>query len=113
MAECAGIISLSCWTVYEGLQFQMVCERPPRSLRSRLPLTRGRLSLFSPSVRGRAAEGGRGSLTHHLELGAAERESSNLDGISSPIRWLFSEDLAGQQIVQCPLQFGLIRCCQN
>src|SRR5262245_40153950 len=34
----------------------MVCERPPRSLRSRLPLTRGR-----------AAEGGRGSLTHHLE----------------------------------------------
>jgi hypothetical protein len=24
--------------------------------------------LFSPSVRGRAAEGGRGSLTHHLEL---------------------------------------------
>jgi len=26
-------------------------------------------ALFSPSVRGRAAEGGRGSLTHHLELG--------------------------------------------
>src|SRR5215470_16467386 len=25
-------------------------------------------ALFSPSVRGRAAEGGRGSLTHHLEL---------------------------------------------
>jgi hypothetical protein len=24
-------------------------------------------ALFSPSVRGRAAEGGRGSLTHHLE----------------------------------------------
>src|SRR5262245_26670197 len=43
----------------------MVCERPPRSLRSRLPLTRGRLTLFSPSVRGRAGEGG--SLTHHLE----------------------------------------------
>src|SRR5262245_66248399 len=38
----------------------MVSERPPRSLRSRLPLTRGRLHLFSPSVRGRAAEGGRG-----------------------------------------------------
>src|SRR5262249_60479238 len=46
----------------------MVCERPPRSLRSRLPLTRGRLALFSPSVRGRAAEGGRGALTHHLEF---------------------------------------------
>jgi hypothetical protein len=66
----------------------MVCERPPRSLCSRLPLTRGRLTppivdalspfgithidnvraLFSPSVRGRAAEGGRGSLTHHLEF---------------------------------------------
>jgi hypothetical protein len=25
-------------------------------------------ALFSPSERGRAAEGGRGSLTHHLEL---------------------------------------------
>jgi hypothetical protein len=25
-------------------------------------------ALFSPSLRGRAAEGGRGSLTHHLEL---------------------------------------------
>jgi hypothetical protein len=25
-------------------------------------------ALFSPSVRGRAAEGGRGSLTRHLEL---------------------------------------------
>jgi hypothetical protein len=34
----------------------MMCERPPRSLRSRLPLTRGR-----------AAEGGRGSVTRHLE----------------------------------------------
>ncbi len=39
------------------LQFKMMCERPPRSLRSRLPLTRGR-----------AAEEGRGSLTRHLEL---------------------------------------------
>src|SRR4030095_6572027 len=49
----------------------MVCERPPRSLRSRLPLTRGRLArtkgLFSPSVRGRAAEGGRGSLKHGVD----------------------------------------------
>jgi hypothetical protein len=45
--------------------FEMVCERPPRSLRSRLPLTRGRLACnvkdpFSPSVRGRAVEGGGG-----------------------------------------------------
>src|SRR5262245_19601009 len=39
------------------LQFKMICERPPRSLRSRLPLTRGRL-------RHRR----QGSLTHHLEL---------------------------------------------
>jgi hypothetical protein len=31
-------------------------------------------ALFSPSARGRAAEGGRGSLTHHLEL-----ELSNTD----------------------------------
>src|SRR5262245_20193627 len=48
------------------LQFERVCERPPRSLRSRLPLTRGRLHIL-PLVRGRAAEGGRGSLTHHFE----------------------------------------------
>jgi hypothetical protein len=34
---------------------EMLCERPPRSLRSRLPLTRGI-----------AAEGGRGSLTHTI-----------------------------------------------
>src|SRR5262245_58276608 len=51
---------------------QMVCERPPRSLRSRLPLTRGRMRLVSPLQRRRAAEGGRGSLTHHLEF-ATER----------------------------------------
>ena len=29
--------------------------------------------LFSPSVRGRAAEGGRGSFTHHLEFVATLR----------------------------------------
>src|SRR5262245_26006876 len=45
---------------------------------SRLPLTRGEINtcnvrvLFSPSVRGRAAEGGRGSLTHHRELGVGQ-----------------------------------------
>jgi hypothetical protein len=30
--------------------------------------------LFSPSVRGRAAEGGRGSLTHHLRQAAERRK---------------------------------------
>src|SRR5262245_35630509 len=40
---------------------KMTRERPPRSLRSRLPLTRGR-----------AAAGGRGSLSRHLELAPAE-----------------------------------------
>jgi hypothetical protein len=33
-------------------------------------------ALFSPSVRGRAAEGGRGSLTHHLELGVGQHVAS-------------------------------------
>src|SRR5262249_10851286 len=38
-------------------QFKMVCERPPRSLRSRLPLMRGRLTpatweLYSPPREG-------------------------------------------------------------
>jgi drug/metabolite transporter (DMT)-like permease len=58
----------------------MMCERPPRSLRSHLPLTRGRLrlqrdTLFSPSVRGRAAEGGRGSLTRRLRMIRTRTES--------------------------------------
>src|SRR5262245_12025188 len=50
-------------------EIEMVCERPPHSLRSRLPLTRRETyacnvtALFSPSLRGRAAEGGRG-VTH-------------------------------------------------
>jgi hypothetical protein len=42
---------------HSSRNFKMMCERPPRSLRSRLPLTRGR-----------AAEGGKGSLTRHLEF---------------------------------------------
>src|SRR5215831_17023998 len=46
----------------------MMRERTPRSLRSRLPLTRGRLNLFS--------EGGRGALTHHLELSKATTSTS-------------------------------------
>src|SRR5262249_29577123 len=68
---------------------RMVAERPPRSLRSRLPL-----------VRGRAAEGGRGSLTHHPEV-AQHAASGNwraietnlcrkYDGYRDPVeqRWL-------------------------
>jgi hypothetical protein len=51
------------------LQIKMVCERPPRSLRSRLPPHEGQISFILPlRARGRAAEGGRGSLTHHLEF---------------------------------------------
>src|SRR5262245_12012248 len=61
--RCRPVLLLRAMMEY----LEMGCERPPRSLRSRLPLTRGRLDLFSPSVRGRAAEGGRGSLKHHLE----------------------------------------------
>ena len=56
------------------LQFKTMCERPPRSLRSRLPLTRGRLrpqreSFILPLREGesrRRRPGG--SLTRHLEL---------------------------------------------
>jgi hypothetical protein len=49
----------------------MMYERPPRSLRSRLPLTRGRLRFILPlRVRGRTAEGGRGSLKHDFEFDA-------------------------------------------
>jgi hypothetical protein len=73
-----------CLAIREGevsvaqLLFEMVCERPPRSLRSRLP-HEGEINacnvtaLFSPSARGRAAEGGRGSLRHHLELQLSNR----------------------------------------
>jgi hypothetical protein len=45
--------------------FKMVCERPPRSLRSRLPLTRGRLNIL-PLCEGegrRKAAGGRSHTT--------------------------------------------------
>jgi len=42
--------------------------------------------LFSPSVRGRAAEGGRGLLTHHLELelGTFRRSAAHLALDTSP-----------------------------
>src|SRR4029453_2760757 len=52
----------------------MVCERPPSLASLASPPHEGEINasnvrvLFSPSVRGRAAEGGRGSLTHHLEF---------------------------------------------
>src|SRR5262245_28662616 len=45
--------------------FKMVCERPPHEGETYAGNVR---ALFSPSARGRAAEGGRGALTHHLEL---------------------------------------------
>jgi hypothetical protein len=41
------------------LAAEIMYERPPH---------KGAITLFSPSVRGRAAEGGRGSLTRHLEF---------------------------------------------
>jgi hypothetical protein len=55
-----------------------MCKRPPRSLPRVSPLLGGDYAcnvraLFSPSVRGRAAEGGRGSLTRHLELELGSR----------------------------------------
>src|SRR4029453_2730371 len=52
----------------------MVCERPPRSLRSRLPLTRGRIKLSrcrrkSPPREGETrAKRARGALTRHLDF---------------------------------------------
>jgi hypothetical protein len=73
-----------------NLKFEMVCEQPPRSLRSRLPLTRGRLPLQRKSFilplreRGRAAEDGRGSLTHYLELAQPPRVSESLATHSEP-----------------------------
>jgi hypothetical protein len=46
-------------------------------------------ALFSPSVRGRAAEGGRGSLTHHLEL----------ELVNTPLQpWLHSSAAAENKI---------------
>jgi hypothetical protein len=53
------------------LQLEMVCERPPRSLRSRLPLTRGRLRLLretfiSPRPRGGEPPKAAGGRSHTL-----------------------------------------------
>src|SRR5262249_31467194 len=50
-----------CRGAWDLIQVEMVCERPPRSLRSRLPLTGGRIKSNLPLVRGRAPEaaGGR------------------------------------------------------
>src|SRR5262245_27587638 len=73
----------------------MVCERPPRSLRSRLPLTRGRFQVFSSSVRGRAAEGGRGSVhtpsrftphlgSHPISVHTPSRFTPHLGSIHAP-----------------------------
>jgi|SRR5262245_6206652 len=58
------------------LQFQMVCERPPRSLRSRLPLT-GETGFIFPLREGESRRRRQGSLTHHreLELGSVLRQS--------------------------------------
>jgi hypothetical protein len=44
------------------------------------PPHEGKITLFSPSVRGRAAEGGRGSLTRHLEFGAMIEHPKLLKG---------------------------------
>jgi hypothetical protein len=47
----------------------MVCERPPREGE----INTCKVSFILPRVRGRAAEGGRGSFTHHLELQLGNR----------------------------------------
>src|SRR5215813_13828141 len=75
----------------------MVRERPPRSLRSRLPLTRGR-----------AAEGGRGSPTHHLQLELGNTASSD-EFLSSRIFRSFHLRL--KIILQCDsvIVFGVTR----
>jgi hypothetical protein len=55
------------------------CVSDPLARSARAPPHKGESNpcnvraLFSPSVRGRAAEGGRGSLTHHLELELGNR----------------------------------------
>src|SRR5262245_1912193 len=74
------------------LQFKMMCDRPSRSLPSRLPLTRGRLkrlqreSFILPLVRGRAAEGGRGSLTSHTSRWATAPAAPGLHSAAAAPR---------------------------
>src|SRR5262245_34046326 len=71
----------------------MVCERPPRSLRE---ISACNVSaLFSPSVRGRAAEGDRGALTHHLESekgNTPEGRGQNSDARCAPTQPHSSSD---------------------
>jgi hypothetical protein len=56
------------------LDFAVVCERPPASLRSALPLYEGesnplKINAHSPPAKGESrAKRGRGSLTHRVEI---------------------------------------------
>ena len=51
---------------------------------------------FSPSVRGRAAEGGRGSLTHHLELGVCQIPSPRPSAVATFFRRYAAGERRGQ-----------------
>src|SRR5215475_11443666 len=65
-------MTTACRACCAQLQFEMVCKRPPRSLRSRLPLTEGETyacnlrALFSPSVRGSREQSERGGRSHAI-----------------------------------------------
>src|SRR5262245_2683804 len=50
----------------------MVCERPPSLASLASPPHEGEINLYSPLRGGRAAEGGRGPLTHNLGLAACK-----------------------------------------
>ena len=57
----------------------MVCERPLARF-ARAPPHEGEIT-YSPPREGEAAEGGRGSLTHHLEIGVEKQPCSAVAGV--------------------------------
>src|SRR5262245_32334863 len=60
----------------------MACERPPRSLRSRLPLTRGRL-IYSPPREGESRRGRQGGA--HTPITPIQSLQSNHSNPITPI----------------------------
>src|SRR5262245_21908360 len=83
-------------------------------------LHEGEINLFSPSVRGRAAEGGRGSVTRHFELGSLQSVSRDRDFIrheAEPFNTCTlccideASHVAEQQLVVTFDEYGSITTC--
>src|SRR5215468_1758435 len=85
-----------CRGAWDLIQVDMVCERPPRSLRSRLPLTRGRIKSNLPLREGesRRRRQGVAHTSSRLGISAAEKQPGLLQ-VQSVIVEFFIQTLSG------------------